>query len=62
MLHKNIPNWQELLIGDVDEEECEIVRRHERGGRPLANNCLVARVEKLTNRVLIRKKPGPKIK
>ncbi len=57
-----IPDWQGLLASEVSAEEYKTIRRHERSGRPLGNNCFVARVEKLTKRVLRRKKPGPKIK
>ena len=35
-LLKIIPDWQKLLSGDLPEEECKTLRRHERTGRPLA--------------------------
>jgi len=55
-----IPDWQELLSGDLSVEEYEILRRHERSGRPLGSDGFTVRLEKLTSRVLRRKKPGPK--
>jgi len=49
-----IPNWQELLSNDLSEEEYETLRRHERSGRPLGNNDVMAKVDKLSSRVLRR--------
>ncbi len=57
-----IPDWQELLSGDLSVEEYEILRRHERSGRPLGSDGFMVKMEKLTSRVLRRKKPGPKKK
>jgi len=54
-----IPDWQELLSGDLSVEEYETLRRHERSGRPLGSDGFMVRLEKLTSRVLRRKKPGP---
>jgi putative transposase len=55
-----IPDWQDLLSGDLSVEEYEILRRHERSGRPLGSDGFMVRLEQLTSRVLRRKKPGPK--
>lgn len=55
-----IPDWGELLASRLSEEEYETLRRHERTGRPLGSAGFVEQLEKLTDRVLRRQKPGPK--
>jgi putative transposase len=61
-LLKLIPNWHELLASELTEEEYEILRRHERSGRPLGSDNFLAKLEKITSRVLTRQKPSPKKK
>ena len=61
-LLKIIPDWQELLSGDLPEEEYETLCRHERTGRPLGSDDFITSLEKQTSRVLRMKKPGPKKK
>jgi putative transposase len=61
-LLKLIPNWHELLASELTEEEYEILRRHERSGRPLGSDNFLAKLEKITSRVLTRQKLGPKKK
>ncbi len=55
-----IPDWQELLSSDLTDEEYDILRRHERSGRPLGSDAFLAKLEKITSRALKRQKPGPK--
>jgi len=55
-------NWQELLASDLAEQEYERLRRHERSGRPLGNDTFLAKLEKMTTRVLRKQRPGPKKK
>ena len=57
-----IPDWQELLSSDLTEEEYEMLRRHERTGRPLGSDDFLIKLEHLTSRILRRQKPGPKKK
>ena len=57
-----IPDWQELLSSDLTDEEYDILRRHERSGRPLGSDAFLAKLEKITSRALKRQKPGPKKK
>ncbi|MCK4840054.1 MAG: transposase [Desulfobulbaceae bacterium] len=57
-----IPDWHELLSSDLTDEEYQTLRSHERSGRPLGSDDFMASIEKLTSRVLIRQKPGPKKK
>jgi putative transposase len=61
-LLKLIPNWHELLASELTEEEYEILRRHERSGRPLGSDNFLTKLEKITSRELTRQKPGPKKK
>ena len=55
-----IPDWRELLSSDLAEEEYEMLRRHERTGRPLGSDDFLIKLENLTSRILGRQKPGPK--
>lgn len=54
------PNWEELLLSDPSDEEYEVLKRHERTGRPLGSESFMDRLEELTSRVLKKQKPGPK--
>lgn len=54
------PGWSELLLSQSSEEESEILRRHERSGRPLGSEAFLDRLESLTSRILKKQKPGPK--
>lgn len=57
-----VGNWQELLANDLAEQEYERLRRHERSGRPLGDDAFLAKLEKMTTRVLRKQRPGPKKK
>ena len=54
------PNWRGLLARVVRKEDIELLRAHERTGRPLGNEEFVATLEKELGVVLKRQKPGPK--
>ena len=54
--------WGELLATGLDDEEADLLRLHERTGRPLGSPEFVARLEKLLNRALAPRKPGRKPK
>jgi len=53
------PTWSELLLSNWSEEEYDILRRHERTGRPLGSDAFLDRLEILTSRTLKKQKPGP---
>lgn len=55
-----VGNWQEFLTNDLAEQEYERLRRHERSGRPLGDDAFLAKLEKMTTRVLRKQRPGPK--
>jgi len=54
------PDWSDLLLSQSSEEDYEILRRHERSGRPLGSESFLDRLENLTSRILKKQKPGPK--
>ena len=54
-----IPNWQELLSTDLSDGDHKAICRHERTGRPLGDEKFIDRLERLTSRMLRKKKPGP---
>ena len=59
-LAERIGNWRVFLQTEMDEMEHNTIRQHERTGRPLGSEDFVSRLESITNRVLIKQKPGPK--
>jgi putative transposase len=54
------PDWRRLLARAVKEEELNVLRAHQRTGRPLGDENFLARLEKKLGRILRRQKPGPK--
>ncbi len=55
-----VNSWQDLLQTDVTEDEKKSIRNHERTGRPMGSDHFLKRIEKITNRILKKQKPGPK--
>ena len=55
-----VKDWQELFKTNLTKKEKERIQGHERTGRPLGDNGFLCRLEKMTNRILIKQKPGPK--
>jgi len=53
-------SWKQFLAIDAQEAEIELLRKHERTGRPLGKNSFIEKVELLLNRRLRPQKPGPK--
>jgi len=53
-------DWRLFLSGAVRQDELDQIRKHERTGRPLGSEAFLEHLEKLLNRPLKRKKPGPK--
>lgn len=54
------PNWVELLLSSSSDEDYEILRCHERTGRPLGSESFLDRLEATTSRKLKKEKPGPR--
>ena len=55
-------SWKEFLSTDVQEADIELLRKHERTGRPLGEDSFIEKIESLLNRRLKPQKPGPKKK
>ena len=54
--------WKRFLSTDAMDDDVEILRKHERTGRPLGENEFIETLEVLLDRRLKRRKPGPKKK
>jgi len=52
-------SWQQFLTVDVSDSEIELLRKHERTGRPLGEESFIKKMELLLNRRLRPRKPGP---
>ena len=59
-LYEMVDDWREYLY--ENEEAWDLIRRHERTGRPLGSPRFVADLEEMTGRELAKKRPGPKSK
>jgi len=55
-------SWKRFLSTDAQEHEMEILKKHERTGRPLGEDEFIEALELLLDRKLKRRKPGPKKK
>ncbi len=55
-------DWRGFLAEGVDEQEADVLRLHERTGRPIGAKRFVGRLEKRLGRTLAKRKPGPKPK
>ena len=51
-------DWKDFLAGGLEPDEAELLRRHERTGRPLGEAGFIEHLEKALRRVLRRQKPG----
>jgi len=55
-------SWKRFLSDDAKNHEIEILKKHERTGRPLGEDGFVEALEALLDRKLKCRKPGPKKK
>jgi len=55
-----VGDWPGFLSVGLDVREVDALRKHERTGRPLGDEAFVGRLERALDRVLHRKKPGPR--
>lgn len=55
-----IGDWRRFLDGGVSLEQEELIRRHERTGRPLGDEEFLKHLEQQLGRLLRKRKPGPK--
>jgi putative transposase len=59
-LPQMVGDWREFLSIGIGADDAEILRLHERTGRPLGSPDFITRLESELARVLHRRKPGPK--
>jgi hypothetical protein len=52
--------WGKFLSVDARGSEMVLFRKHERTGRPIGDDAFIERLERLLDRELKPKKPGPK--
>ena len=55
-----VGDWRTFLGLPVDDGEVDLLRRHQRTGRPLGDDAFADRLEADLGRTLRRGKPGPK--
>ena len=55
-------SWKRFLTTDAKDHDIEILKKHERTGRPLGEGEFVEALEVLLDRKLKRRKPGSKNK
>ena len=58
-LGRLVQDWAAYLATGLSLEERETLRQHERTGRPLGDEAFVERLERIVNRPLKKRKPGP---
>ena len=52
--------WKKFLSVGIQESQMDLFRKHERTGRPIGDDAFIDRLERLLDRPLKPKKPGPK--
>jgi putative transposase len=52
--------WKDFLSNDIHSSEIDLLKKHERTGRPLGTDSFIEKMEFLLNRKLRLQKPGPK--
>ena len=55
-----VKDWSAFLAEETATEQVELLRLHERTGRPLGSDEFIGHLEKTIGRSLRRKRPGPK--
>ena len=53
-------DWGRFLSAGLSRDSVQVIRRHERTGRPLGDRVFVGQLEASVGRCLSRRKPGPK--
>ncbi len=53
--------WETYFSGDVQSDQIEMFRKHERTGRPIGSPSFIEVLENLLDRNLKPQKPGPKV-
>ena len=58
LLERAGADWKDFLLGGLRLDDAELMRRHERTGRPLGSERFVRRLERGLGRVLRKRPPG----
>ncbi len=53
-------DWRGVLSGDINKNSADVIRHHERIGRPLGSETFIENLEVKLGRPLRKKKPGPR--
>jgi putative transposase len=61
-LLERVKDWREFLAEALEADEAELLRRHERTGRPLGEATFLDRIERTLHRIIRPAKPGRKPK
>ena len=61
-LLERVKDWREFLAQAMEADEVELMRSHERTGRPLGESRFLDRIEKTLGRIVRPAKPGRKPK
>ncbi len=62
LLQNMTEDWSQYLKEDIDKNQVELLKKHERTGRPLGDKAFIETLEKKIGISLRKKKPGPKRK
>lgn len=60
ILNASIDDWEGFLQAGVGQGDINVLRMHERTGRPLGDRIFIRKIERIIGRSLQKKKPGPK--
>jgi len=60
LLERAGADWKDFVLGGLDADDAESLRRHGRTGRPLGSESFVVRAERALGRVLRPRRPGPR--
>ena len=58
---RRVANWSSYLLDDVNEDDLAKMRKHGSTGRPAGSDQFLDRLQTLTDRSVMRGKPGPKV-
>ena len=61
-LLSRVDDWRAYLAEGLEPEQVDVLRRHERTGRPLGSAAFIQRLERRLGRILQKKPPGRKPK
>lgn len=57
-----VPDWKAFLMEEIEDKDYQHIKKHERTGRPLGDDAFINKIENTCNRILCKRKPGPKRK